>query len=110
MTRTHRAATTVLFVVITTFVTTPLTHAGGDHDRARSALMSGEIMALKALLERLETDHPGQVLEVELDQERDRWVYKVKVLQSDGRLLRLDVDAASGAVLKERRRDPQHRR
>jgi uncharacterized membrane protein YkoI len=106
----HRRATTIFFVVITTFITPPLTHAGSDHDRARSALMSGEIMPLKALLERLETDYPGQVLEVELDRERGRWVYEVKVLQSNGRLLRLDVDASSGAVLKERRRESKDRR
>ena len=59
----------------------------------------------KAELERLERDHPGQVLEVELERDDGRWVYEVKLLQAGGRLVKLEVDAGSGEVIRRRERD-----
>lgn len=74
-----------------------------DHDRARKALQAGEVLPLKTILERVERSHPGQVMDVELEREHDsrggRWIYKLKVLQPDGALLRLKVDAREGTVL-----------
>jgi len=85
----------------------PLAHADSDQDRARAAVQAGQVLPLKTVLERLERDHPGQVLEVELESEGDRWVYEVKLLQNSGRLVKLEVDAASGAVLQRRDRHPR---
>lgn len=74
-----------------------------DHDRARKALQAGEVLPLRTILDRVERVYPGQVLDVELERGhagRDgRWIYKVKVLQADGSLLRLKVDAREGTVL-----------
>lgn len=83
-------------------------HADSDHDRARAAVQAGQVLPLKTMLERLERDHPGQVLEVDLEQEDGRWVYEVRLLQAGGRLLKLELDAASGDVLKRRERGPRH--
>ena len=83
-------------------------HADSDHDRARAAVQAGQVLPLKTVLERLERDHPGQVLEVELEQEDGRWVYEVRLLQAGGRLLKLELDAASGDVLKRREHGPRH--
>jgi len=93
-----------IIVAITTFFMMVSAHSGSDHDQARSALLRGEIMPLKQLLERLETTHPGQILEVELEREGNRWRYEVKILQTEGKLLKLDVDAVSGEVLRQRDR------
>jgi len=87
----------------------PLAHADSDHDRARNAVQAGQVLPLKTVLERLEREHPGQVLEVELEQEGERWVFEVKLLQAGGRLAKLELDAASGEVLKRRGRRPRHR-
>jgi len=76
--------------------------ADSDQDRARAAVRAGKVMPLKAVLERLERQYPGQVLEVELEQEDGRWIYEVKLLQSGGRLIKLDLDASTGEVLKYR--------
>lgn len=84
-------------------------HAGehGDHERARAAVQAGEVLPLAAVLERLQQSHPGQVLELELDREDGRWIYEIRLLQADGQLLRLDVDARTAQVLSVRRRhDP----
>ena len=79
-------------------------HAGDsrDHDRARQALEAGEIMALKAILERVERDTPGRVIEVELEREAGRWIYEIKLLSAGGSIVELEVDARDGSVLKRR--------
>lgn len=78
-----------------------------DHERARAAVQAGQLMPLPALLEKLQRQVPGQVLEVELDEEHGRWVYELKLLQPGGRLLKLEVDAATGQVLQMKRRKPE---
>lgn len=76
-----------------------------DQDRARAALEAGEVLPLATVLERVGREVPGQVLEVELERERGRWVYEVRVLQAGGRLMRLAVDAKTATVLERRLRD-----
>ena len=85
----------------------PAAQAGrkDDHDRARAAVQAGEVLPLPALLERLQRTHPGGVLELELEREHGRWIYEVKLLQPDGQLLKLEVDAATAQVLRVRRAD-----
>jgi uncharacterized membrane protein YkoI len=73
--------------------------AQDDHDRARQALQSGQILPLSIVLQALERDHPGQVLEVELEQEGERWIYEIKLLQADGQLLKLKMDARTALLL-----------
>ncbi len=75
-----------------------------DHERARAAVQAGQVLPLATLLQRLQRSHPGQVLEVELERDDGRWVYELKLLQPGGRLLKLELDAATGAVLKSRAR------
>jgi uncharacterized membrane protein YkoI len=79
--------------------------ADGDHDQARAALLAGEILPLPAILERVGRAYPGNVLEIELDRRRGRWIYRIKMLQADGSLLRLAVDARDGTILKRREDD-----
>lgn len=75
-----------------------------DHDRARRAMEAGEILPLHTLLERVARQHPGQVVEVELDRDDGAWVYELKLLRRDGVLLKLDLDARDGTVLRSRRK------
>ena len=94
-----------LFCSLALLLATAPAHADSDQDRARAAVQAGQVLPLKTVLERLERDHPGQVLEVELEHDDGRWVYEVKLLQAGGRLVKLEVDAGSGEVLKRRERD-----
>lgn len=75
-----------------------------DHDRARAAVQAGQALPLKAVLERLAREHPGEVLEVELERDDGRWIYEIKLLQAGGRLVRLELDAATGTVLRRAER------
>jgi len=73
--------------------------SSNDHDLARAALASGEILPLSAILSKLEKDHPGQIIEVELESEKGQWIYEIKLLQKDGLRQKLKVDAKSADVI-----------
>lgn len=74
-----------------------------DHDRARAALQAGEVLPLTEILARVAHAHPGQVLEVELERDDGRWIYELRLLQPDGLLVRLKVDARDGTVLRQKK-------
>jgi uncharacterized membrane protein YkoI len=78
---------------------------GDDHERARQAVQAGQVLPLRTVLERLEREHPGQVLEVELERDGERWLYEIKLLQADGRLFKLVLDARTAEVLRSKSRD-----
>ena len=82
--------------------------ASSDHDLARQALEAGEILPLDKILASVTLKHPGQVLEVELEQDRYQgkkiWIYEIKSVTKDGRLMKLEVDAKTGEVLQARSR------
>lgn len=71
----------------------------GDHERARRAVEAGEVLPLRDVLARVEVDYPGQVMELELERDDGLWLYEIKILQSGGVLIELEVDARDGRVL-----------
>lgn len=87
----------------------PPSPADDDHNRARSAVVAGDILPLKKILEQLDSQRSGQVMEVKLENERGAWVYEIRLLQPDGRLVKLEVDARNGQILRERVRDRDRR-
>jgi len=95
-----------------------LAHADSDHERARQALAAGEVLPLATILELVQREHPGKVLDVEMEREKGnkwdqgnkhegapRWVYEVKLLTPSGTRLKLQIDAKSGALIAAKRRD-----
>lgn len=80
----------------------PADASRSDHEQARRAVEAGEIMPLRSLLDAIETDYPGQVVEVELEHEDGLLVYEIKVLEASGQRLKLIVDARTGEVLRVR--------
>ena len=77
----------------------PVRADSDDHDRARQALESGEILPLNIVLERVNLDTPGRVLEVELERKDERWVYEIKLLRQGGSVVKLRADASNGMVI-----------
>ena len=75
-----------------------------DHEQARQALAAGQVLPLRVVLDRLARDFPGEVLEVELEREGERWLYEVKLLRPDGALIKLKLDARDGSVLRAKGR------
>lgn len=81
--------------------------AAGDHDLAREAVQKGEILPLERILERARDAFPGEMLAVELEEERHepfdgRLIYEVKILADDGTVTELYYDARTGDMLKAR--------
>ena len=81
---------------------TPVLASSSDHDQARAALASGEILPLSAIILKLEKDFPGQIVEVDLERENGQWIYEIKLLQRDGYRQKLKVDAKSAAVISKK--------
>jgi uncharacterized membrane protein YkoI len=71
-----------------------------DYDQARRAVERGEALALAEILTRMRTDLGGEVVGVEFERKRERWVYEFKVIDPGGRLWEVYVDAATAAILK----------
>ncbi|SCZ06582.1 PepSY domain-containing protein [Microvirga guangxiensis] len=71
-----------------------------DSDLARRAVERGEALALADILTRVRSDLGGEVVGVEFDRKRDRWIYEFKVIDLTGRLWEVYVDAATAAILK----------
>ena len=76
-----------------------------DHDRARQAVEAGLVLPLPTVLERLQREVPGQVLEVELEQEGGRWIYEIKLITPAGQLTKVKLDARTAEVLRVKARE-----
>ena len=80
-------------------------HDHGSHELARQALEQGRVLPLRTVLEKIERDYQGQALKVEFEQDDGRFLYKIRLLQSDGRMVKLKVDAVDGKVLETKRKE-----
>ena len=79
-----------------------------DHERARQAVQAGQVMPLPVVLEHLQREMPGQVLEVELEQKQNGWIYEIKLLTPAGQLTKVKLDARTAEVLRIKPRDDHH--
>lgn len=78
-----------------------------DHERARQAMVRGDVLPLKRVMERLDALRPGgHILEVELEEHGGRWVYEIKQLEPGGQIVKIKLNAQTGDLLevKERKR------
>ena len=71
-----------------------------DQDRAFAALKRGEVLPLDKVLAGLGQHHPGELIGVELERRKGRWIYEVRLIDGSGRLIDLDVDARTGEVIR----------
>lgn len=71
-----------------------------DHERARQALERGQVLPLRTVLDKVEREYQGQVLKVEFEEEDGRFFYEIRLLQKDGRMAKLEVDATDGRVVR----------
>ena len=71
-----------------------------DHDLARRAVEEGRALPLAEILAKMKPDLPGKVIEVVFEIDDGNLVYNLKVLSAKGRLHEIEVDAATGKILK----------
>ena len=73
-----------------------------DHERARAALEAGQIRPLSDLLAEVERRFRGRVIEADLERDDSQWLYELKILPPNGRIFIVELDAATGALVRSR--------
>ena len=69
-----------------------------DQDAARRAVESGETRPLADILDAVRGKLPGEVVGVEIESKKGRWLYEFRVLDAKGNLFEVHVDAHSGEI------------
>lgn len=69
-------------------------------EQAREAVARGEILPLDRMRERLRQIRPGKIVSTKFEHEFDRWVYEFKVIDTDGQLKKVHLDARDGELVK----------
>lgn len=67
-----------------------------DHDQALKAVRNGEVMPLEQLLALVRTRFDGVVVHTRLEREDDGWVYELKIVDLNGRMREIYVNAKTG--------------
>lgn len=96
-----------------------------DQERARAAMLSGEVRPLRDLLAVIETLYEGEIIEVELEDDEDGlwtidgqdpiFLYEIKLLTPQGNVMKLEFDARTLDLLtvdghdSERARKDKHK-
>lgn len=96
MPRARAAAVTVLLALLSASAFSD----DKDHKEVRDALAKGEVLPLTRILTIAQEKAPGDVIKVKLSDEDGRLVYELKVLAASGRVLEVELDARTGAVLE----------
>lgn len=69
-----------------------------DHDLAYKALQSGRIVPFAKIMDWLEREYEGYILEIELESEGGALTYEVDFLTPQKKVIELEFDAESGAL------------
>jgi len=78
----------------------PAVASDDDHEQARRALERGEVLPLTRILKIGEGATGGRVIEVDFERDDGRWIYELELLTPGGRLMELEIDGATGRILK----------
>lgn len=76
-----------------------------DHERAREALSRAETLPLAEIMPAVEARFSARTIEVEFERDDGRWVYAFELITPDGRVVEVEVDAASGRVIEAGREE-----
>jgi uncharacterized membrane protein YkoI len=93
-----KSAAFVVCFALTTVVSDVVPAENRKHDEVRHAVERGEIRSLAEILAAIRDSLPGEVAGVEIERESGRWVYEFRVIDTQGRLFEVYVDARSGRI------------
>jgi len=71
-----------------------------DFEQIRDWVKAGRILPLQQILDRYQPRFGGRLLDLEVEHEDGVIVYELEILQEDGRVIELKVDARDGRLLK----------
>jgi len=92
------ALLTLALLILALLAVTPGRAEPVSPDTARDLVRSGEILSLEEVLGRMRPGVEGEIIEVALEAERRRFLYRIKALGHDGRYRDYRVDATAGAA------------
>lgn len=67
----------------------------------RELVRQGIIMPLESILESFPPQEYGKLLDLEIEDEHGVIVYEFEFLRSDGRIVKVEVDARDGTILEQ---------
>jgi uncharacterized membrane protein YkoI len=73
-------------------------HDEHERDEIRHAVEAGKIKSLADILAAVRAKLPGEVAGVEIEREDGRWRYEIRVVDDEGRLYDVHIDARSGEI------------
>ena len=71
-----------------------------DHELARQAVQQGKVLPLRTVIDQMEREFQGQVVKVEFEHDDGAFIYELRLLQTNGQALKIELDAVNGKVLK----------
>jgi uncharacterized membrane protein YkoI len=81
---------------------TPAASRDLDQDEALRLRRDGQIVPLESLVRQTMARYPGaRLLEAELEEEDDHYIYEIELLTADGVARELELDARDGRLLKD---------
>lgn len=86
--------------------------SGLSHQQIREARQAGDIKSLRWVVEQVKLQYPGRILDAELSKNKCNkcnenssvYIYKIKLLQDDGHIIKLYVHASTAEVLRAKGR------
>ncbi len=69
-----------------------------ERNEVHEAVERGEVRSLADILTALRDKLPGEVVGVEIEREEGRWMYEFRVVDNQGRLFEVYVDARTAAI------------
>ena len=76
-----------------------------EHEVVRGMAEQGDILSLEQILQNARQHHAGRVLETELEEKGGELVYEVEILDDNGEVWEMKLDARSGELLEEEQED-----
>lgn len=70
-----------------------------DHDEALELAERGVILPLQSLIDDALGRYPGRFLEADLEYDDGRYIYELEIVTRDRRVLELEYDAVTGALI-----------
>lgn len=74
-----------------------------EYDKVRLLKQRGDILSLEDILTRARRYHAGRVLETELEVAGQHYVYELQLVDNQGRVRYIWLDAATGELMREQR-------
>lgn len=72
-----------------------------EHEEARQALERGLVRPLEEVIAEARKHVEGELIEIELERENERYIYELEFIQPTGQIIELQIDAKTMAIIED---------